>query len=253
MTRRNNYFNMTALDVYGLIVKGELKVFPAGYLNKSSIKQIVRHVILNVHKYTREDVIRKVNKQFFMENHLGGTRKFFDYGYNEILVYSFPEWDFKYWEFKKVSPKFWDDVNNQKELILWICEKEGLDYIKKDHLRQITAEVVQKYAGNKPYVKAGGLYELLSTVTNGEYKKWELIKMVSWSKQDVICATKWLIEEKLKLSEEQVCSLKVSDFADYNLYGMLQRGCNNSILAALEFAYPGKYYRVKSRGIILKE
>lgn len=253
MARQTIYYDMTPLEVYSLVVTGKLKMFPQGYLGKEVIKVIVRNVVLNMYGYTREDVLTKIDHKFFQDNFIGGVRKFFDYGDSEVLIYSFPEWDLKYWEFRKAPAMFWHDSKNQKEFVMWVCEKEGLDATKKEDLRKITATVVEKYGGSRPLADSGGLYELLNTVTDGKYKKWELIKMVSWSKQDVIAATKWLIEEKLNYTPEEVCKIKVEDFIRNNLDGMLQKACGHSILTALELAYPGKYCRTKARGIILKQ
>ena len=246
---QRNYDNMTPLEVYALVVRGVIKKFPNGYLDKERIKTIVRYVMLDAYNFTRQDVIQVVNHEFFQKNFLGGVRKLFDYGDNEVLIYSFPEWELKQWNFRKAPPNFWKNKANQKEFVLWICDKEGLNPNKKEDLRKITANVIEKYGGSKPLVGAGGLYELLCSVTGKRYKKWEIIKMSVWSKQEAIEATKWLVEEKLKLTPNQVCNLNVSDFTKYNLDGMLQKMFNHSILMALDLAYPGMYYRTKSRGI----
>ena len=249
---KRNYENMTPLEVYALVVRGTIKKFPNGYLDKDKVKILVRHVILTVYNYTKEDVLEKINHKFFQDNFLGGVRKLFDFGDNEVLIYSFPEWELKQWNFRKVPPNFWKNKTNQKDFVLWICNIEGLNPNKKEDMRKITAEVVEKYGGSKPMVGAGGLYELISTVTGSRYKKWELMRPAVWSKQEAIVATRWLIEEKLKLTPKEVCKLSVSDFAKYNLDGMLQKLCDHSILKALEMAYPGTYYRSNVRGILYK-
>ena len=248
-----NYFEMTPIEVYSLVVKGKIKKFPNNYLDKEIVKEIVRHVILNIYGYDRQQVINKVNHEFMQKNFLGGVRKLFEYSDAEVLAYSFPEWDLKYWEFKKVSPNFWHKRENLKDFLLWVCNKEGLNSQKKEDLRKITAKVLEKYGGSKPLVHAGGMYELLSIVTDGKYKKWEIMKMVSWSTEEITCAMKWLVEEQLHYTPEQTCNLKVADFVKYNLDGMLQKECNHSILKALEIAYPGMYCRTKARGIVLKK
>lgn len=253
MAKKRDYLKMTPMEVYALVATGKLKVFPNNYLDKEIIKEIVRNVILVVHCYSREDVLNKVNHRFFQNNFLGGARKFFDGQDYKMIAYCFPEWDIKPWEYVKVRPNFWEDKANQKEFVLWIAKKENLDATTKEGLRKITAATINRYRGSKPMVYAGGLYELLDTVSPGKYKKWEIIKMVSWSQQEIIDATKWLIEEKLKYTPEQVCKIKVADFAKNNLDGMLQKACNHSILKALELAYPGKYHRTKARGLCYKK
>lgn len=250
--KKRDYTKMTPLEVYELVATGKLKKFPNNYLTQEIIKVIVRHLILVVFQFTREDVITKINHNFFVQNFLGGARKFFDCSDMVMLIYCFPEWEIKYWEFKEVPAGFWMNVENRKAFVLWIAEKENLDLDTKEGFRKITAQTIYKYAGCKPLSYSGGIFELLNVVADNRYKKWEITKMLSWSKQDIIDATKWLIEEKLCYTPEQVCNIKVEDFALNNLDGMLQKGCNHSILMALELAYPGKYYRTKARGICYK-
>ena len=57
---------MRPIDVYDLVRTGELKKFPNNYLDKGIIKDIVRKVLLEEKKLTREDIITKVNYEFLM-------------------------------------------------------------------------------------------------------------------------------------------------------------------------------------------
>lgn len=252
MAQKKDYIKLSAIEVYKLVVQGKLKKFPNRYLDKYTIKEIVRYLLLDVYHFGRKDMFG-LNHTFFSNNYIGGFRKFFEFGDNEVLIYSFPEWDLKYWEFKKVPTYFWAEKENQLDFIRWIAMKENIDISTKEGLRKITSPIVQKYGGSRPLLDAGGLYELLNVVAQGKYKKWEITKMASWSKQEIIEATKWLVEDKLNLTPEQACGIKVADFAQYNLDGMLQRGCNHSILKALELAYPDNYRYPGTRTIILKK
>lgn len=253
MSKQCNWMLMEPLEVYSMVAKGQLGKFPNNYLDKDSIKEIVRHVILNIYGYSRDDVTENVNHDFFMGNYLGGARKFFNKSDIELLVYCFPEWDLRPWEFKRVQGGFWRSSDNRREFIIWLAEKEGLNPYSKEGLRKITAEVLNKYGGSKALLYAGGLYELLDSVCPGKYMKWEIIKMSSWTEQETVEAIHWLIEEKLRYTPEQVCKMKVAEFDAYNLGGMLQKGCGHSIMKALELAYPGKYYRKNSRTICYRE
>lgn len=253
IVKKRDYTKMKPFEVYSLVVRGELKKFPHNYLDKDIIKEIVRHLILVVYNFTREDVIAKANHKFFSDNFLGGARKFFGVSDMTMIIYCFPEWDIKYWEFKEVPPGFWQHVENCKDFVLWVAEKENFDLNTKEGFRKITAKVIYKYAGDKPLSYSGGIFGLLDIVACGKFKKWEITKMVSWSKEDIIDATKWLVEKKLKYTPEQVCNIKIEDFAKNSLDGMLQKGCNHSILEALNLAYPGMYFREGTRGIKLKK
>lgn len=252
MTRRQNHMGLEPLEVYRLLLSGKLKMFPNNYLDRDAIKEIVRYVILEEYKFSREDVISKLSHRFFMDNLLGGMRKFFNKSDTYLLIYCFPEWNLKAWEFKNVPPGFWRDLNNQKEYVIWLAEKIGVDPYSKEGLRKITAQVIMNNGGSKVLVYSNGVYELLDTVSPGKYKKWEITKTVSWTREEAISATKWLIEEKLKYDFETACNIRVEDFAAYHLDGMLQKVYNHSVFEALEAAYPGVFVRKKARGISLK-
>lgn len=247
-----NYTNMRPMEVYKLVVEHKIKKFPLNYLDQDIIKEILRHVILKNYKFTRQEIIEKVTCTFLRDNCMGGFYKFFGCSVPTMLIYSFPEHKLKRWEFKKCSNGFWKDKSNQKEFIVWIAKKEGLDLNKKEDIQKISAEMVMKYGGSKPLVHSGGLYELVNSAISGKFKEWELYKSRAWTEEKVKEATKWLIEEKLKLTPKQVCNLKTEDFYANDLGGMLHNCCNHSVLRALEITYPGMYERHGDRGIKLK-
>ena len=189
-----------------------------------------------------------VDRKFLQDNFIGGANKFFDYKDYLAIAYSFPEWDIKEWEYnKEVSPKFWEDKNNQREFVLWVAQKEGIDVNNKTSLRRINALIISKYGGYKAMRVAGGLFNLIDTISPGKFKEWEIFKVSAWNKDKAIVATRWLIEEKLNITFEQACKLKTKDFRDNGLDGMLQKVCNHSIFYALNLAYPSIFIRTGSR------
>ena len=252
MAKYKNHFDLEPIAMYCKLLKGELKTFPNNYLDKESIKIMVRHLVLTLYNYNREDVLTKVNHAFLQANCLGGAKKFFNKCDIEMLIYCFPEWDLKAWEFPKTPQNFWKDKNNQRDFILWVAEKEKMDLRTKEDYRKINVELIFKYGGGKAMRHAGSLFDLLNTVACGKYKKWEITIIWPWKQEDLIPAIKWLVEEKLQLTPEQACHLTRQDFVDNNLDGLLCRVGNRSILKVLELAYPGMYIRAGRYGIKLK-
>lgn len=253
MNKRKDYLSMEPLEVYKVVASGQLKKFPHNYLDKERIKEIFRHIVLNQYHFKREDICTKITPEFMRANYLGGVHKFFNSRLYLVVAYSFPEMDIREWEFSRVSKYFWRKKENQKDFVCWIAKKEGLDLSMKSDVRKITIDVINKYGGSNAAKHAGGVFKLIDSALNGKFKEWEVCKKTSWSVDEIISATKWLIEEKLCYTPEQVCTIKVSDFIEHNVDGMLQKGCNHSILYALELAYPGVYQRNKTRGLSLKE
>lgn len=252
MAKYKNHLGLAPVEMYSLLLQGELKTFPNNYLDKESIKIMVRHLILTLHNYNREDVLTKVNHAFLQDNCLGGAKKFFGKCDIEMLIYCFPEWDLKAWEFPKTPQNFWKSRENQKDFILWVAKKENINLCTKADYRKINVEVILKYGGSKAMRHAGSLFDLLNTVAENKYKKWEITIVSPWREDELIPAIKWLIEEKLSLSPEQACHLTRQDFVDNNLDGLLCHVGNRSILKVLDLAYPGMYVRDERYGIKLK-
>ena len=252
MYKKIDYDKMRPIDVYKLVAAGKLKKFPNNYLDKDIIREIVRHMILKVYGYSRQDMIEKVDHKFFQDIYLGGARKFFEMKDYLMISYCFPEWDIMPWEYnKKVHNNFWLKKDNQKAFILWIAKKEGIKLKSKQDFLKITAQMINKYGGSKAMKNAGGVYNLLDSVYPGRYKEWEITKVNYWNKEKAIYAIKWLIEERLHLTKEQTCNIKVQDFMDNDLDGMLQNVCNHSVIYALNLAYPETFVRTGIRTIAL--
>lgn len=84
-------------------------------------------------------------------------------------------------------------------------------------------------------------YKAINSVYENKYKEWEF-NMVSngfWdNKENGVKATKWLIEEKLKLSEKELKEqLSAKLFIENGLSGMLQVCFNGSPYKAIKSVY----------------
>jgi len=74
----------------------------------------------------------------------------------------------------------------------------------------------------------------------GKYKMWEFKRVPAgfWSRENGIEATRWLAEEKLKLSPPEIVSgMKKSAFEKYGLLGMLAQCFDGRITEARKAAY----------------
>lgn len=68
-----------------------------------------------------------------------------------------------------------------------------------------------------------------------------------WTKKRGIKATRWLIEEKLKLSDKEVLKkVNTRTFKKYGLGGCLKTCFNDSPIYAIIESYPEKYIRVNN-------
>lgn len=237
--------NLSEVEVYLLVRSGKITRFPNGFLDKSTCKEILRWLCLDYYHMNRESICR-IDSSFLFCNFLSSFRKVFGNNMYHLICYTFPELNIKEWETLKVQNNFWHDKGHQKEFVEWIAEKEQLDLKNIDDVSKITAEMIAHYGGSKARKIAGGTYELVSTATGSRFQEWELFKMDIWTEEKAVKAVKWLIEDKLKWSDEQVkSSLTASVFYRNDLGGMLKHYCGNSPIKALEIAYPGKFTSLK--------
>lgn len=246
--KKFDWSKMDSIDVWKAVRTGELKVFPNNYLNKNNCKELIRYLVLDELKLSRDEIL-KINWKFLSNYQLGGTRKFLWGKIYKALNFCFPEYDIKPWEVTKATPGIWKDPKIRTNFIIWICKKENLNLSNIDDIRKISADLINKYGGSRALREAGGLYELIYPAVDNKLnlKEWQLIKVNFWNKEKTISAVHWLIEEKLKWSHDEVVNnLSASIFYKNDLGGMLSKFCNNSPLCALQIAYPGEYTYLKN-------
>ena len=239
------------IQVYNLVRSGKLKKFPNNYLDQGAVKTIVRRVVLDEMKFTRDDIIKKVDQSFLSKHYMGGFRKFFDTKTHNLLDYCFPELEIKAWELTKVTPGYWKKEENIRAFLIWVMEKEKINPNSKKDLRRLTAAMIRKHGGGKLLKMEKDVYTLINTVTCGKFKEWEIMKLRVWDKEKAISAIKWLVEEKMGYTLEQACKLTANDFRRNNLDGLLQKCCNHSVVEALNLAYGDCFIRINARKVEL--
>lgn len=239
--------NMPPIKVYYLVASGKLARFPAGFLDRETCKEILRHLVLNDLKMSREEICANINQSFLQQYYAGGFRKKFDNNIAKLITYCFPEMDIRPWELGKVEFFYWHNTTNQKNFVTWIAQKEKLDLNSLSDVQKINVHLIAKYHGSKARVAAGGTFELINAATGGKFQEWEILKVDNWTEDKAKKAIKWLIEEKLEWTEdEQIYNgLTAAIFRANHLGGLLKLLCNNSPLAAINIAYPGRFVSLK--------
>ena len=87
-------------------------------------------------------------------------------------------------------------------------------------------------------------YQAINTSYPNKFKEWEfkLVPKNFWTKEKGIEATRWLVEEKLKLPDSDLKrSLSSKLFYDNGLRGMLMTCFDCSYKKALQETYPDKF------------
>lgn len=220
----------------------EVHCFPNGFWNKDVSILLTRYLVLDELKWKRKDICENFTNNFLNKNYLRGVTKIFNARTSEIVKECFPEFDIKPWELKCCPNGFWKSKKHCKQVTQWIAKKENIHRDHKKFAKIISADLYEKYGVQKAVYAMGGLYNIVNYTYPGRYKPWDLNKIAVVTDDIVIAATKWLIEERLKWSFDDVCNnLTAKTFYDYGIGNVLCKGCRHSPIIALEKAYPGIY------------
>jgi hypothetical protein len=93
-------------------------------------------------------------------------------------------------------------------------------------------------------VFGSSVYRTLDNAYPGKFKPWQLKKVPQsyWNKKTGKEATLWLIEEKFKWTDKEICeNLSVNCFCKNGLNTMLFKIFNGSPYQALNAVYPGRF------------
>ena len=138
-------------------------------------------------------------------------------------------------------------VNTEVGVILtkYLIE-EILKWSDEDIRNKLNIEIFIKYKlkGMLISLFEGSPYQAIEETYPGKFKPWELrvVPHDYWNEETAKEATRWLIQEKLNWSFEDVCKNLTADiFKKYRLNGMLTKIFDGSPYKALEVTYPGLF------------
>lgn len=126
--------------------------------------------------------------------------------------------------------------------------EDVLKWSEEDVVRKLNSKTFtdNKLGGMFDSVFNRSTYAAINNAYPEKYKPWQFAKvpLSYWTKETAAEATRWLIEEKLKWSEEELLKkLSKKTFKDNKLIGMLDQVFDGSPYAAINNAYPGKYVK----------
>ena len=146
-----------------------------------------------------------------------------------------------------------EKYDNAKEVTKTLIEKVlkwGDDDIKEKISTRIFNE--NSLWGMLSILFNGSPYLAIENAYPGKFKQWELpyVPVSFWNMETAKEATIWLIEEKLKWSDEDIRKkLSQNIFKINSLDGMLTNLFNGSPYLAIENAYPGKFKALEFKNL----
>lgn len=139
-----------------------------------------------------------------------------------------------------------DALNNAKLITQYLIE-ERLKWSYNDIINNLKVETFKKYKLRGMLSKCfnDSPYEAINFAYPNEFKPWEFncVYQGYWKNEvNRKLAIKWLIEEKLKLSDEELKEqLSFRLFKDNGFGSVLNNFFNNNPYKAINFAYPNKF------------
>ena len=240
--------NVTDISKYYLeevLAKG--KQFPKGVWNCNekydNAKEVTKTLIEKVLKWSDDEIKRKLSANIFIQNSLYGMLVILFNGSPYLAIENAYPGKFKPWELPCVSNSFWN-LKTAKEATIWLIE-EKLKWNDDDIKEKLSANTFIKNSLTSIIsLFNGSPYLAIENAYPGKFKPWELpsVPKKNWNVKTAREATIWLIEEKLKWSDEDVRrNLSKNTFKENSLRGMLDVLFNGSPYLAIDNAYPGKF------------
>ena len=238
-----------ATDVYKMVLhSNEIKKFPNGFWKKENSKQnaakCTRFLFEEILKYDDNKLKNELSFKIFKDNKLRAMlQSCFNNSPYEAINNAYPN-KYKEWEFKSAPKGYWNKKNGIKAT-KWLIE-EKLKLNDKELKQQLSIKLFEDNGllGMLNICFNCSPYKAINNAYPNKYKEWEFKTPRNyWSnKENGIKATKWLIEEKLKLSNEELKEqLSVKLFRDNELGSMLQSCFNNSPYQAINNTYLNKF------------
>ena len=229
-----------------VLVKG--KNFPHGTWNcdekYENAKNVTKTLIEKVLKWSENDIKEKLSANTFRKYSLTGMFIILFNASPYLAIDNAYPGKFKQWDLPSVSKKFWN-METAREATIWLIE-EKLKWSDDDIKEKLSANIFEKNSlgGMLAILFNDNSYFAIENAYPGKFKPWELsgTPKYFWNMETAREATIWLIEEKLKWSDDDIKNkLSKNTFRKNSLGGMLAVLFNDSPYRAIENAYPGKF------------
>ncbi|MEB9681939.1 hypothetical protein BK742_24080 [Bacillus thuringiensis serovar pingluonsis] len=239
---------ITIEEIYQEILDGKRNRFPRNTWNSDEnndmAKRVTRYLVTNILKWNEGEIKLHWGNALIVKYRLHGLLKLkYENSPYAMINDVYPN-RFKEWEFKMTPLNFWTK-EKALQVLRWIIEeKEKLNQeqlkniYEKKWLTQLGLRgAVQLYWNDSPYAMINDLYP-------NQFKEWEFTKTPNnfWTKEKALDALRWTIEEKEKLTDNQLLQKYTMNWLkSHRLWTPLIRYWNGSTYAMINDLYPNKY------------
>ncbi|PEF43413.1 hypothetical protein CON22_26045 [Bacillus cereus] len=244
------YFNSSPYKMINELYPNRFKewefnnVTPRKFWTKEKGLEALRWTIEEKEKLTDKQLIEVYNMQWLSEHNLVAPCQIYWNSnafrmLNDLYSNTFKEWELinkrlgRWTKNKALNALKWTIEEKEKLTDIEIRKIISVDWLKKKGL----GSPLGKYWRDSPYKMINDLYP-------GRFKEWEFNSAPNkfWTKDKSLKALKWIIEEKEKLSDEQLRKIYTRKWLIiHGLQTPLNKLWKNSPYAMLRELYPGKF------------
>lgn len=146
---------------------------------------------------------------------------------------------------KKFPDGTWQDKTNAKRVVIHLIENR-LSWSEDDVKYKFSGEflIKNKLKGMLTRLFQGHAYDALNYAYPNKFKEWELkaSQVGYWREELIDKALKWLFEERLKWSREEICNyFNTNTIANNSLLGLLNKRFNGNPFELLNYYQPDQF------------
>ena len=254
-TKEDEILTKGIVKIYKEVLSGDRGKFPNRTWQrpdaKENAKKCIKYLVEEIYKFSDDEIIEKITVDFFRNHKLWGMlNSLFDGSPFEAIDTAYPG-RFKPWNFRCTPQSYWD-IEKAIKATKWLIE-EKLKLTDDELKEKLSVElfIENNLIGMLCICFDNSPFKAIDAAYPGRFKPWDFscTPMSYWNEKSGIEATKWLIEEKLKLTDDELKeNLSAKLFISNGLIGMLDTCFNGSPFKAINAVYPNKYKKSDFKG-----
>ncbi|WP_242268959.1 DUF4046 domain-containing protein [Bacillus cereus group sp. BfR-BA-01352] len=229
----------------------ELKCVPNNFWTYEKGLMALRWWIEEKEKLTTKCLLDVYSREWLRERHLGTPLlKYWDSNVYQMLNAAYPN-QFREWELKRVSKKFWNDKEKSLKIFKQIIKEKGMS--QEDIKKHYSLKWIINNGLRTPLMRfwSDSPYKLLNEAYPNQFKEWELKVTPNkfWEKKKA----KKIIKDEIDKAEISISQLLKTGARKWMVQNKLITpfnrywGCSTSKM--LKEIYPKEFAAEKSKGV----
>lgn len=224
---------------------------PLNFWTKEKALKALKWTIEEKEQLSREMLLKLYGKKWLEQNKLASPLNIFWKGSPYSMLSDLYPGRFKEWEFAMTPNNFWTKERALEALRWTIEEKENLSTQQIIDFYNIKWLIANKLASACKLIWNDSPYRMINDLYPGRFKEWEFAITPNhfWTKEKALEALKWTIEEKERLTENQLLSVYSQKWLiKHKLWTPLKRYWNGSPYSMLNDLYPNRFEKSMLKG-----